>query len=719
MALHSDHINYLILRYLQEHGHEKAALAFYKDWQRPYHYRDPEDLPFANVVKRDALVSVVQDGLYFDKLSSGTRQKPRKYKWTVVNPRQPIEEPADDVDEDLDAEGEDVDVESGRSVGGSRPVSSAGRSSAVGRKGKNVGMRAADEFPTPAAKRQKRDGRVIEEVQVNGNRDDAMDVDAAPSAADGEEDAEVASLAEVEMAEVPERYDSMDVMTQTEVKVGPKTSTIHWTIDKPGATLFHSIWNPDSDTRNAKTLLAVGEGLCRFYEVPDIEAGSNQQVTHLDHLKMPPSGIVTASAWHPCGHTAACAMEAALQLSDTNGKSQKHLILNHSRERNSGDWDSDGLLDPPGVILALRYSPSGRYILALRTNAQRGLVQIWKAPSATGQGGDEMPLEPVAWQLFESQILDACWTSDDMFLVCGEGIACALQLLSDGMSTNEQAEEGGALSQSSVGNSKGLTVRSSSMTGSDESWDKLRYDVDSGVVAVVASSTKVLATLPLDACLDVDVKERTSIDGRHELPGQLTAAAFQPRPRHEDGAEKSGETGEKSAIFACTFEEGFCALYRLTRPEKSHTASTKICTLDLPVPALALAWSPSGRFLAVGGMEVVHIYDISSLDSPQPGREQAETKLSPLAIWPPEAGMLQRLKHAVGESNGNGSQPVGEEEEASLAASLSWSSDGESLGFALERQIAVIRFHPPLHSDDTVSADSNAHAVYSMANGSG
>lgn len=252
-ALHSDHINYLILRYLQEHGHESAATAFYSDWHRPSEFYDPETLPFAPTVKRHALVSVVRDGLLYDELSAKHSKYGRKFPWTAVNPRQPLDE-------------QDVSVlENGTAGGSSRPPSSGKR------KGRPPVMRAPDEFPTPAPKRQRR-SEGSEGVHLNGDRD-TMDVDPARSpTAEADEDAEAVSpniASDTEIIEIPERYDSMDVATQTEVKTGPKTSTMYWKVDKPGARIVHSMWNPDSDPKNAKTLLTVGESLCRFYDVPD------------------------------------------------------------------------------------------------------------------------------------------------------------------------------------------------------------------------------------------------------------------------------------------------------------------------------------------------------------------------------------------------------------------------------------------------------------------
>ncbi|KAK3675142.1 hypothetical protein LTR78_005076 [Recurvomyces mirabilis] len=686
-TLHSDHINYLIWRYLQEHGHETAATAFQRDWQRPYDYRDPENLPFANVVKRDALISVVQDGLYFDQLSSGTRKGFRKYRWTGVNPRVAVDEQqrALSVGGEEDAEGEEVEDVRSVSAIGSRPGSSGKR------KGPPPVMRAPDEFPTPAAKRQRRD----ESAHVNGDGD-AMDVDEkSPRAEDGgDEDAEVASLeggSEGGVPDAQERYDSMDVMTQTEVKVGPKTSTMYWKIDKPGATIYHSMWNPDTDAKNARSLLTVGEGLCRFYEVPEGLDGT--RMSHVDDPYMPASGTVTASAWHPHGHSATCAMEAALQLSDSVRKPH-HLVLNHGRERGSTVWDANPcMLEPPGVMICMRYSPSGTYILGLRTNMARGMVQIWKAPSAQGEDGEEVPYEPIAYRLFDTQALDACWTNDETFLICGDNLAAAYQLHPGQERTFHPPDPNG----------RGLVERSGSLIGFVDTWDKLRYDVGLGAAVIISTVTKTLVTIPLDSDLEVNMKAFTSIDGQHELPGQITAAAFQPRgPSSAAPPDPEVDEETKGTLIACTFAEGFCVIYSITRPEKGRTGSSKAFFLRFPAAALALAWSASGRYLAVGGTEAVQIYDVESFG---PGQEVR----MPLVNWPSDPGMF-REKRRNGAVNGNHGE-AGEEEEM-MPPSLSWSSDGESLGFALERQIAVIRFNPPLHGD-------NVGQRHAMTNGAG
>lgn len=242
-ALHSDHVNLLIFRYLQEVGFENAANALASDWHRPSDCYDPENLPFAREIQRNELVSVIQTGLFHDDLQSRIRKGGRKFRWTGIDARESIERHDDRLEN-----------------GAARRPSSSGKS-----KGRPPVMRRPNDFPTPAPKRQRRSEG--SEAQVNGERD-AMDVDAASGSGDAEDDGEAASPAiqsEPEQVEVIERYDSMDVATQTDVKTDPKTTTMHWTVDKP---VLQGVWNPDTNPNNAKTLLAVGESLCRFYDVP-------------------------------------------------------------------------------------------------------------------------------------------------------------------------------------------------------------------------------------------------------------------------------------------------------------------------------------------------------------------------------------------------------------------------------------------------------------------
>ncbi|KAI9888256.1 MAG: hypothetical protein M1814_000795 [Vezdaea aestivalis] len=64
-SLNSDHLNYLIWRYLQESGYGEAAVKLQRDWKS-----EPQGLPFAPHIKTHALVSLVQKGLLYHEVES-------------------------------------------------------------------------------------------------------------------------------------------------------------------------------------------------------------------------------------------------------------------------------------------------------------------------------------------------------------------------------------------------------------------------------------------------------------------------------------------------------------------------------------------------------------------------------------------------------------------------------------------------------------------------
>lgn len=85
-SLNSDHVNYLILRYLQESGHENTARALYTDWHRSDEYSDPEALPFAAEVTQHQLIHIIQDGLFHDRLQASVNNDHPRFRLTETRP---------------------------------------------------------------------------------------------------------------------------------------------------------------------------------------------------------------------------------------------------------------------------------------------------------------------------------------------------------------------------------------------------------------------------------------------------------------------------------------------------------------------------------------------------------------------------------------------------------------------------------------------------------
>lgn len=248
-ALGSDHVNYLVLRYLQEAGHESAARALYQDWHRPSEYRDPETLPFAAVVKQNELVNIIQDGLFHDQLQASVTNQNRRFQLIEKNQSRPTS---------------------------SHHNASEARAQAAARRMSNFAQaNERDDFPTPAAKRPRRSNG--SEVYING---DVMEVDkrAPDDAQSPSADAERAQSDIEPIAEEETPVELASSGTQTDKKAKTITSTMYWTLDKrEPASILHTTWSPQSATTNR--LLTVGESLCRLYEVPDsLQDGDNVSI---------------------------------------------------------------------------------------------------------------------------------------------------------------------------------------------------------------------------------------------------------------------------------------------------------------------------------------------------------------------------------------------------------------------------------------------------------
>ncbi|KAK4506874.1 hypothetical protein PRZ48_000607 [Zasmidium cellare] len=634
-ALHSDHVNLLIFRYLQEVGFENTATAFHSDWHRSADCYDPENLPFAREVQRNELISVIQAGLFHDELQSRIRKGERKFRWTGIDARESIER-------------RDEGLENG--AGSARP-SSSGKP-----KGRPPVMRRPNDFPTPVPKRQRRSEG--SEAQVNGERD-PMDVDAASGSGDAEDDGEAASPtvhSDPEQVEVIERYDSMDVATQTDIKTGPKTSTMHWTVDKP---VYQSLWNPDPNPDNAKTLLTVGESLCRFYDVPS-SIDDVQQITHVDEPSMFSTAVVTAVAWRPDGYGACCAIGGQRELPD-GSKLDTQLLIEHNKNGGSASFQlGPPSLEPPGIVLNLRYSPDSQYLLVSRTNLKRGLLQIWKS-SRQENDEDSSTREPIAWRMFEHTIEDVSWTGDDTFVVSGDdGLSAIYQV------DVSQKEGVDTVSEGSTA-MRGLISHNSKILDTTHKIDKFRFDRRRRLAVFVSSEARKMFITP--RLHDSEAKPEADVEV--DLPEDPVTLDFRPSEQTGDDAADL----ESPSLLAVGFGDGTCSIYSITRSPYAGAKCIELASLSLSEgPALSIAWSPNGEHLAVGNGELVQMWSADSLRRKNGVRHVAEASVT----WRPTSE-----PNGVADGQHTEETPVAE-------PSLSWSSDGESLAFSVDKQVCLI-----------------------------
>ncbi|EME49893.1 hypothetical protein DOTSEDRAFT_68634 [Dothistroma septosporum NZE10] len=655
-ALHSDHVNLLIFRYLQESGFESAAHALASDWHRPRECRDPESYPFAHEVRRNELVSVIQEGLHHDALQARVRKAQRKYRWTNIDARESIER------------------QDGRADNGAGARATSNNK----RKGRPAAMRPPDDFPTPVHKRQRRSE--VSEAHPNGDRD-AMDVDAASADAEGEDDPDAVSpnvQSEPEQPEVMDRYDSMDIATQTEIKTAPKTSTMHWKLDKADAPIMHGSWNPSPNVDNARLLLVAAQSSCRYYSVPDL-TNDIRQIESEDDDIVPEGSTVTASIWRPDGKAAAYACEY-VRGEPEGEQAAVQMILERASEPESHHTCyplGAPLIGPYGIVLNLCYSPDSRYLLAGRTREGGALLQIWKTRQP-----DFDAAKPVAWRLFDKQVLDVTWISNNTFVACGEeGLACKYQI---DEAHGEAAEhvlsplsDTPDIVMTGPSEMQGLISHNASIFEFHHTLDKLVIDkrLSMGVFLSAASRVLILTSRLHDSLA------KAESDSRIDVPQGLTSLAIAPCNEFEYDGTVASDAG-KPSLLAGAFEDGTCIVYEIKKTDEGVLKCDEAAKLALQEgAAIALQWSPDGEHLAVANEELVQIWSVESFQPKNGVRHAADATV----VWRP----ISEVDETLGES-------IGDDEKAAAEPSLSWSADGESLAFAANKQMAIIRFRPSL-----------------------
>lgn len=394
-ALGSDHINYLIIRYLQEAGHENAAKALLQDWNRPEEYIDPEQLPFAPQVKQFELVNIIQDGLFHDQLQAQvTKQSPR---FSLIQHVQ--QSPPPETTHRRTSSGDSTR----QPKQSSRPRSS------------HRDHTEQDDFPLPAPKRVRKSNgdesshmSVPTSAQTNG---DVMDVDSKTPLTTGGDDDDDAhtdrAMSDVVDPSSPVSrlaIETSSAGTQTEKKSkSNKSETIYWSVEKEDASIGHAIWNPRP--KKSKTMLVIGDSVCRFYQVPpgseetghvstdlsadrdtpqpSVNGHAKHQTHHVDVEDIPKGSVATAACWHPTGNYATCCLALNRQINGTQHTTRWLFDTNTQgpgvkRAYNDNAYINVLRLSGEPVTLALRWNREGSLLMGVSTNVVRGLLEVWR-----------------------------------------------------------------------------------------------------------------------------------------------------------------------------------------------------------------------------------------------------------------------------------------------------------------------------------------------------
>lgn len=382
----------------------------------------------------------------------------------------------------------------------------------------------------------------------------------------------------------------------------------------------------------------------------------------MDEPILPENSAVTAVAWRPDGEAASFALDLSPEVAEESQLESPSLI-ERSRDGTSAVFlAAPPILEPTGLVLSLRYSPDGEYLLAAKTNAKRGLVQVWKTARAEGSE-IQMVHEPIAWRIFENPVHDITWSGRDRFVVCGDAGSSCLYQIDGNLQTADKAQLTEHIEM------RGLVPLNSSIHPADHAWDHVRIDQTHKVTALASIDARTIVLtsrihspeLPSEADYKIDLAE------------PIAALDFQPVQIAVDTESADGDT-QTPSLLAVALEDGPCCIYIASRQIDGTITCTEGPTLPIAEGQIStLAWSTKGDYLAVGNADLVQIWHTTSLK-----------RVDGAANAGPDAYVTWR---PASELSGHENEQSEEESEV-YQPSLSWSSD-DSLAYAADKQVSI------------------------------
>ncbi|KAL7937433.1 WD40 repeat-like protein [Trichoderma chlorosporum] len=570
--LDSDRVNFLIWRYLLEGNYRETAAKFQKEW----HVKEPQrDFEFARHVKGRALVSVVNSGLIYYALErEHTRRQQMPEDATaqtealrngIFGPLE-VQPPAKMEEEDEDAPGdEDDEAELSRK----RNHNSLPNGSPPKRPRLSNGFESKSDAATVSTPMD-----VDQQDSHHADDDQSMhDNHAYPSPLEGEQ-----VPLPIVRTEGPEQGTQVDKVEQlfagtTFIRLMDDCATETAPSPSPAGSentpiLLQCEWNPNDPS----VLAAAGtDALARVWTVSRATATDHgpYHVSPRAHALLDPNSpkttTVTALAWMSDGSSIAVASDcgearAAIHLWSATGELVQALDVS----------------EPP--IVKLLWNPSNSALLAISPeNKVDTLVTVHSINSN----------KSLRYLLPGHSLdtgLDATWTGDSEFLICGGGTFECLSLGETAIQRTRKFE-----------------------TKEDDHFAQVLFDPRSQLVAT--SSDKGVLDLWDEA------GQRRSISAHQ---GSITTMAWQPLL-----PDQSGPDDER--LIATGGEDGAILIWNARKPE-----SKPKCFFTMDLPVVRLAFTPDGAFIAGATPRSVLIWKVDSHSVPR-------------AIWRPSKDELENL----------------------------------------------------------------------------
>ncbi|KAF2236630.1 hypothetical protein EV356DRAFT_512838 [Viridothelium virens] len=660
--LESDHLNYLIWRYLQESGprFRKAADQLRRDWEI-----NPEDLPFATSVQTGDLVRLVLDGLHHDEIATTAMRAQMRA-----------------------SEGGARRLDASRTERKYKFISQPGN--------RELAIRTAPYLPRPSEDRERCESPLKRQRDgVNGASADGMGRPPAPkrvrkstaaelrereniTTANGvlhtdeeastrpDEDESMIEDGPLQPVSTLENGTSNAAQTESNGFAQPEELTAEeHEITASDSVIMHASWSRS----NTEELLFVGdEHTANLWHFPSKDGVHEVDAIRLD---MPSNGPhnITSHLWDYRGS------ELLLSHDHSNSTGPFGLV---SFNRDTSRVELENLDQNSSTCLSLRQNPVTHMVIAFSVSAgdqsdpsESGCTQIWQEDFLTNNS-------PIGITNHARIIYDGDWIDHTRFVVsCGSNV----ELYQCIPNTWERDEEP-SVSDMRSASALDLKLASSALLDISYAWDIVRHVP--GTTKIISVSTESSAVAWADAktletsSLAWNVEENGLILGMDMQSERTLTGQNQGASQQSNGAIQPAEAIEARCFFAVLTDLGKIFIYdafSFATPSKGKSGwkPREFHHYDIgPIPALSVAFSNNNRFFAIGSLEKVFIYDLNRNSG---GGGQ------PAAIWTGEPSVWANgLARNV---NGVDSRDTDEE---LTEHCLSWNENDTKLVYALNNR---------------------------------
>ena len=588
-GLTSDHVNYLIWRYLQERGYGKSAVQLSREWAT----NDPQKLPFAASVKPQTLISVLQDGLAFDRLSANASNEhdaatkpPEQVKpqdgrrYTFTDFRAPRKSEAQE--------------RKSRSTSSNVP--------AVGHKRPSISAQTPGVPPHTQSIKKKSSKAPNLNVKTSA---DAMDIDNSGHAQGAEKEKEVGQEEEEPQPEVaievkeepapppppPSTLEiGQSVGTQSEVFVDKTIAGTQWNSSLPKTDICYLDW--DSKDPNKFTIL--GGSSWHYISMP---SNTDDNVSDV-------SPTITANEvnWTP---------GTRRYFVFGYARSSRNLITAFATEVLHKDRKISHQLrlhrssEPEQILTTLSATPT-----ILRFNMDASLLLGCAPCGKTGNMG-QVSVWLLSWMRERRQfflpltltlsrpVIDAEWIDESTFVVSGEGFVNVFEVV------HSLPLGSGTVGEQSTADK--VTPKLSLVHEVDDplTWYHLRFDRKTRQLGCIAEGEArhfaLLGPGPTHPF-------RLTRDAHDDY---ITALEFQPIRDARDASDERPDVGDASRTLATSSSDGTVKLWDAHAEGELHTMEcAHTWTTEPPAPAAIIAWSPSGKLLAAAGDRSINVWRV-------------------------------------------------------------------------------------------------------------